>query len=275
LEFVFGRDIMVTSSIEVRLGNLTLPIAVSVHPANIWEGNVFQTHHQQTDPQAFDERLHILDGGYDDEPVHAYLRGRGNLPIITYNPRREDLSPEALAQRGYDEQGWPLANCGRPMPPLSPLASDGQACHACHRQCEVDGPTDIEQTCPFLLHELGQTKTMPIADHPRLVAEVVRGTPERKKVEGLRSSSESINSYAQICTNLKAPRLRGDNAFFARAQLSILSVLLRKVVDFILDMSRLAGRLAPHQAYFKPPPDRSPRQKQLETWLWTLIYDDS
>jgi len=273
-EYVFGRDILITSNVEVRLGNLTLPVAVSVHPANIWEGNAFAEHHQQTDVQDFDERVHILDGGYDSGEVNAHLRVRDCSPIITYNPRREDLSPEALMQRGYDERGWPLAECGRPMPPLAPLAQDGQTNHACHCQCQADGPTEAERTCPFLQQELGQTKTMTIADHPRLVAEVVRGTPERKKVEGLRSPSESINSYAQTCASLKAPRLRGDDAFFARAHLSILEVLLRKVVAFILDCTRLFGRLREGQRYVVEPTECTPRQQQLETWLWCLIYDD-
>ncbi len=273
-EFVFGRDIMITSNVEVRLGNLILPIAVSVHPANTWEGNVFPDHHRQTDDQGFEERLHILDGGYDCGEDNAHLRGRGCLPVIKYNPRREDLSPEALAERGYDEQGWPLADCGRPMPPLSPLAQEGQTEHACHRQCQVDGPTEVERTCPFLQQELGQTKTMSIADHPRLVAEVVRGTLERKKVEGLRSPSESIDSYAQTCASLKAPRLRGNKAFFARAHLSILGVLLRKVIDFILDCTRLVGRLQEERRYVVPPPERSPRQQRLDAWLWRLVYYD-
>ena len=55
----------------------------------------------------------------------------------------------------------------------------------------------------------GQVKRMVVADHSRLVAEIIRGTPEREKVEGLRSPSESVNSYAQSYTGLKAPRVRG------------------------------------------------------------------
>jgi hypothetical protein len=274
-EFVFGRDVLTTSNVEVRLGNLTLPIAVSIHPAGIREGNVFPEHHQQTDQQAFSEKLHILDGGYDDEEDYAYLRQRGCLPIITYNPRREDLSPPALQQRGYDEQGWPLADCGRPMPPLTPLADGQQTHHACQHQCQMAAPPQAEPLCPFLQQELGQTRTMRIADLPRLVAEVVRGTPEREKVEGLRSPSESVNSFTQTCCGLKAPRLRGDDAFFARAHLSILATLLRKAADFIQDMTRLVKRLDESQTDPLAPPNPSPRQRRLMDWLWALIYDDS
>ena len=38
--------------------------------------------------------------------------GEGFL-IIAYNPRHEDLSPEALLARGYDTHGTPYAPCGR------------------------------------------------------------------------------------------------------------------------------------------------------------------
>lgn len=115
-EWIFGRDVIITSNIEVPLGNLTLPLAVSIHPGNICEGNEFIDHHQQMDEHDFPEKLHVLDGAYDQEDNYTYLRAKGCRPVIDYNPRREDLSPETLARRGYDEKGWPLARCGRVMP---------------------------------------------------------------------------------------------------------------------------------------------------------------
>lgn len=32
-----------------------------------------------------------------------------SIPIIDYNRRRENLSKQALLERGYDEKGWPFA----------------------------------------------------------------------------------------------------------------------------------------------------------------------
>jgi len=116
---------------------------------------------------------------------------------------------------------------------------------------------------------------MTIADHPRLVAEIIRGTPERKKVEGLRSPSESINSYAQSCTGLKAPRVRGDKAFFARAHLSLLALLLRKVVDFIRDMTYLLRRIPAGQARLVEPSPATPQQQRVKRWLIRLLYDET
>lgn len=274
-EYVFGRDVMITSNVEGRLGGLTLPIALSLYPANVNEGEVFIEHDEQTEQHHCPERLRVLDGAYDSEPNYAYLRAKDCLPVIDYNPRREDLSPEALQTRGYDERGWPYADCGRLMPPLEPMAQAGQAVHACRHQCLQDGGDKGQPPCPHLSNPLGQVKRMAIADHPRLVAEIIRGTPEREKVKGLRSPSESINSYAQHCTSLKAPRVRGDKAFFARAHLSLLGLLLRKVIDFIVDMTNLLRHIPAGQERLVEPPPQTPRQQQLKRWLMRLLYDET
>ena len=274
-EYVFGRDVMVTSNVEVWLGGLTLPVGLSLYPANTNEGKVFIEHDEQVEQHDLPEQVRVLDGAYDSESNYAHLRAKDCLPVIGYNPRREDLSPDALLTRGYNEQGWPYADCGRLMPPLEPMAQAGEAMHACHHQCLQDGAEESQPPCPCLSNPLGQVKRMVIADHPRLVAEIVRGTPEREKVEGLRSPSESINSYAQHCTGLKAPRVRGDKAFFARAHLSLLGLLLRKVVDFIVDMTNLLRRIPDGQERLVEPPLQTPQQQRLKRWLMRLLYDET
>jgi hypothetical protein len=274
-EYIFGRDVMITSNVEVRLGGLTLPVALSLHPANVNEGTVFIEHDDQVTQHDLSERLHVLDGAYDSQPNYAHLRGKGCLPVIDYNPRREDRSPQSLQTRGYDERGWPYADCGCLMPPLEPMAQAGETVHACHHQCMQDETRQPQPPCPHLSIPLGQVKRMPIADHPRLVAEIIRGTPEREKVEGLRSPSESVNSYAQQCTGLEAPRVRGDKAFFARAHLSLLGLLLRKVVDFILDMTNLLHRTPTGQERLVEPPPSTPQQQQVKRWLIRLLYDEA
>lgn len=269
-EWIFGRDVIITSNIEVPLGNLTLPVGVSVHPGNICEGNEFIDHHRQMDEHAFPEKLHVLDGAYDQEDNYTHLRKRGCWPVIDYNPRREDLSPCALARRGYDEKGWPLAHCGRVMPPLEYDHQNGCAVHACHRACQVDEP---ETDCPYWDQELGEIKRMYTADYLRLVTEIIRGTPQWEKAKGLRSPSESINSYAETCTGLDRPPIQGDAAFEARAHLSILATLLRKVIDFILDMTGLRPKLKHDNDRLQLPPERSEREQRLDQWLWEMLYD--
>ena len=162
------------------------------------------------------------------------------------------------------------------MPPLEPMFQVGEAVHACHRQCLQDGADESQPPpCPHLGDPLGQVKRMAITDHPRLVAEIIRGTPEREKVKGLRSPSESINSYAQLCTSLKAPRVRGDEAFFARTHLSLLALLLRKVLDFILDMTNLLHRIPAGRDRLAEAPPQTPQQQRLKRWLMRLLYDET
>lgn len=274
-EYIFGRDVVTTSNVEVRLGGLTLPVGLSLHPANVNEGTVFPEHDEQVTQHDFSERLHVLDGAYDSESNYAHLRGKNCLPVIDYNPRREDRSPEALQTRGYDERGWPYADCGRLMPPLEPMTQESEAVHACHCQCLQEETDECRPACPYLSDPQGQVKRMAISDHPRLVTEIIRGTPERKKINGLRSPSESVNSYAQHCTGLKAPRVRGNEAFFARAHLSLLGLLLRKVVDFILDMADLMYRIPAGQERLVEPPLRTPQQQRVKRWLIRLLYDET
>jgi hypothetical protein len=274
-EYIFGRDVMITSNVEVRLAGLTLPVGLSLYPANIKEGSVFVAHDEQVGAHLFNERVHVLDGAYDNKPNYAHLRAKDCLPVIDYNPRREDLSPKTLQARGYNEQGWPYAGCGRLMPPLEPMSQVGQAIHACRCQCLQDGLDENQSSCLHLNHPLGQVTRMSIADYPRLVAEIIRGTPERAKVKGLRSPSESVNSYAQHCTGLKAPRVRGNDAFFARAHLSLLGLLLRKVVDFIVDMTNLLRRIPTGQERLVEPPPQTQRQQHLKRWLMRLLYDET
>jgi hypothetical protein len=274
-EYVFGRDVIITSSVEVLLGGLTLPVALSLYPANVNEGAQFIDHDAQTEPHAFPEQVRVLDGAYDSAPNHAHLRAKNCWPVIDYNPRRENQSPAALRARGYDKQGWPYAACGRLMPPLTPVAQEGQVRHACRHQCQLDQMSEEQTACPYRDQPQGQVRQMTIAAQPRLVAEIVRGTPERQKVKGLRSPAESVNSYAQHCTGLKAPRVRGDEAFFARAHLSILGLLLRKVVDFIVAMSDLLRRIPAGRERLLEPPPQTAQQQRLQRWLIRLLYDET
>jgi hypothetical protein len=203
-EWIFCRDVIIAYNIEVPLGNLNLTVGISLHPGKICEGHEFIAHHRQMDEHAFHEKLNVLEGAYDEEDNYTQLRAKWCMPVIDYNHRREDLSPETFAQRGYEENGWPLARCGRVMPPLRYDHQEGCAVQACHHACKVDEP---ETGCHYLDQELCEIKRMFTSHYQRFVTEIIRGTPEWKKERGLRSPSESINSYSD------RPHIRGDAAF--------------------------------------------------------------
>ena len=134
---------------------------------------MFIEHDEQVTHHDLSERVHVPDGAYDSASNYAHLRGKGYWPIVDYNPRREDLGPQPLQTRGYDERGWPYADCGRLMPPLRPMTQAGEAVHACHRRCMQDEACQTQPPCPHSNNPVGQVKHMTIADHPRLVAEII------------------------------------------------------------------------------------------------------
>jgi len=53
---------------------------------------------------------------YDITENYDYIRATGSIPIIDYNPRNENLSKQALIDRGYDHNGpVPLENMPKTM----------------------------------------------------------------------------------------------------------------------------------------------------------------
>jgi hypothetical protein len=55
-----------------------------------------------------------------------------------------------------------------------------------------------------------------------------------------------------------------DAAFEARANLSVLATLLRKVIDFVLDMSGLRPKLKHDNDRLQLPPELSEREQRLD-----------
>ena len=111
-ERVFGYLQQRTTTINVNLG-LELPVANSTHPANADEGNELFSHRTKAAVPFVDGQVHCLDSGHDQTDNYLKLAQHGVIPLIDYNRRRENHSPEALLKRGYDQFGTPYAPCGR------------------------------------------------------------------------------------------------------------------------------------------------------------------
>ena len=107
-EKIFGYNAIIATSIEPQLG-LEFPVGCITIAGNAEEGNQFIPLHDQIrhfHPAA--TRLHLADAKYDDLHNYQYARDHQAIPLIDYNPRRENLSREALLARGYDRHGWPF-----------------------------------------------------------------------------------------------------------------------------------------------------------------------
>ena len=79
---------------------------------------------------------------------------------------------------------------------------------------------------------------MSIKQHPRLVTEIIRGTPRYQKLRSLRPTSERINSTAKEDLDIPLkPRLRGLKRSAILGQLTLMTILLKRVAQFIIKVT--------------------------------------
>jgi hypothetical protein len=134
-EKIFGFNAIIDTSIELELG-IELPVACTVIAGNGEEGRHFITNKIQIgNHHGKASKLHLADAKYDEIKNYQFSRNQGAIPIIDYNPRSENLSPEALKERGYNQKGWPYAPCGLLTHPNGFDASSQRASFSCRRQC--------------------------------------------------------------------------------------------------------------------------------------------
>ena len=97
IEMIFGFNAIIDTSIEPEL---ELLVACTVIVGNVEEGrhfimnkNQILYHHGKV------SKIHLADAKYDEIRNYEFSRSQGAIPIIDYNPRSENLSPQALKIR--------------------------------------------------------------------------------------------------------------------------------------------------------------------------------
>ena len=238
-ERVFGYLQQKTTNIDVDLG-LELPVGNSTYPANVHEGSHFQEHRAKVAIPFLAQQVELADAGYDMVENYQGIRGRGGIPIIAYNPRREDLSPEALLARGYDTNGTPYAPCGRLC------RSNGYDYQSDSRQyvCGLQCPLPERAQCPHGQKVRGYTHRMSFTEYPRLIGPIQRGTKAWKILYAARTASERTNSYDQeVIDTGRPPKLRGLRAFRFCGAIRTVAHLLRRALQFVLDVTYTWGKL--------------------------------
>ena len=79
---------------------------------------------------------------------------------------------------------------------------------------------------------------MSVKQHPRPITEVIRGTPRYQKLRALRPASERLNSTAKDDLEiLNKPRVRGLKRAGILAQLTLMTILLKRVAQFIIKVT--------------------------------------
>jgi hypothetical protein len=240
VEKIFGYNAIMTTSIELSLG-LELPVGCLTISGNAEEGNQFIPLKKQLSSHPPSTKIDVADAKYDELHNYEYARTIHSIPLIDYNVRNENVSLDALKLRGYDRNGWPFAPCGVLCRPNGFDYQFQRATFTCQRQCVLSQDNKLRehsQSCPFFINYHGFIKHMSIKQHPRLITEIIRGTPRYQKLRSLRPASERVNSTAKEDLEiLNKPRVRGLKRAAILGQLTLISILLKRVAHFIIKVT--------------------------------------
>ena len=248
---IFGYNLVLTTSVEVHL-KLELPVAVTNIAGNADEGSQIINNIEQIEmhhPVAANQvKIDIADAKYDITKNYHYIRGKGSIPIIDYNPRNENLSKQALFNRGYDQKGWPFAPCGLLTRPNGFDKKHQRLTFCCFKQCLKLRPKAMQNLnvhhniamCPHIKNQTGFAKHMYVKEHPRLVNEIPRGSKRYNLIKKIRSASERANStMKEDLKILEKPRLLNVSRANILAQMSAIVLLLKRAFSFIVRITIL------------------------------------
>jgi len=238
-EEVFGYLHLKTTDLNPQLG-LELPVGNSTYPANAKEGNKFIPHRTQLQVPVVPGQVQLGDSAYDLTRHYEWLHEQGAIAVFDYNRRNEHVDETSLLNRGYDQNGTPYAPCGRLC------RSNGYDYETQSRQyvCGFQCPAEEQKRCPHRHGALGYSHRMSFEDHPRLIGPIQRGSKAWHDLYGARSSSERTNSYDQEVVGKAHPiRMRGLKAFRFAGAIRTLAQLLRRALNFVLDVTYTQGKM--------------------------------
>ncbi len=241
IEKIFGFNAIIDTSIELDLG-IELPVACTVIAGNGEEGRHFISNKNQIlHHHGKVSKIHLADAKYDEIHNYKFSRSQGAIPIIDYNPRSENLSPQAMETRGYDHKGRPYAPCGILTRPNGFDQKYQRAAFSCRRHCVSSNDPQIRQyaeNCKHWINYHGFTRHMSVNDFPRLIIEVLRGTDRHHKLKALRSASERTNSSTKddFCI-LSKLKIRGLKNAGILAQMAVMVLLLKRISRFIVKVT--------------------------------------
>jgi hypothetical protein len=241
-EKIFGYNAVITTAIEPQWG-IELPVACLTIAGNAEEGNQFIPLQKQI--LRFHDvhpRIQLLDAKYDEVHNYEYARRQGSVPLIDYNPRNEKLAREALLERGYDRNGWPyVPYCHLPTRPNGFDAVAQRLSFSCFKQCvksKLSSNLELYRNCPHRAHRLGFSTHVSIAQHPRLILEIPRGSERYRQLHSLRSASERTNStLKEDNAILREPPVRSLRRAAVISQMGVITTLLDRVMRLVLDIT--------------------------------------
>jgi hypothetical protein len=240
---IFGYNMVLSTSVELHL-KIELPVAATNIAGNADEGSqIISNNHQIDRHHHCRVNIDIADAKYDITKNYDYIRAKGSIPIIDYNRRREDLSRQALINRGYDHNGWPFAPCGLLCRPNGFDMQHQRLTFCCFKQClnlraaalkSVQDKYDIAM-CPHIENRTGFSRHMYVKEHPRLINEIPRGSKRYNLIKKIRSASERANStMKEDLKILEKPRVLNAQRADILAQMAAIVLLLTRGFGFII-----------------------------------------
>jgi len=249
---IFGYNLVLSTSVEIHL-KIELPVAVTNIAGNAEEGSqLIQNKDQIHSHHSCEVNIDIADSKYDITTNYNYIRGKGSIPIIDYNPRNEDLSKQALRNRGYDQKGWPFAPCGLLTRPNGFDQKHQRLTFCCFKNClklkhkalqDLQSHYNIAQ-CHHIHNHTGYAKHMYIKDHPRLINEIPRGSKRYNSFKKMRPASERSNStMKEDLKILDKPRVLNRPRANILAQIAAIVLLLKRAFSFIVRITNQIRKL--------------------------------
>ncbi len=235
---VCGYRHLKTTDLNRELG-LELPLGNSTSPADANEGSEFMTPRAALAMPVLPGQVHLGEAASDVIAHSHWTHDRGGIAVFDYNPRNEPLDAESLVSRGDDPYGTPYAPCGRLCRSHGDDSQAESRQYGCGQQC----PPEEQQQCPHAYGVRGYRHRMTCKDHPRLLGPIQRGTPVWHRLYAARSASERTNSDDQeVIANAHPLRMRGLKAFRFAGAIRTLAQLLRRALNFVLDVTSTLGK---------------------------------
>jgi hypothetical protein len=232
-EAVFGYVHLTSTDLNRALG-LELPLGNSTSPADAHEGTTFIEPCAALAIPVLPGQVHLGDAANDVTANDHWLHDQGGIAVFAYNPRNEHRDAASLLTRGYDQYGTPYAPCGRLCRSNGYDSQAESRQYVCGRPC----PPEEQRQCPHGSGVLGYSHRMTFTEHPRLMGPIQRGTPAWQRLYAARSASERTNSDDhEVIAHAHPLRMRGLKAFRFAGAIRTLAQLLRRALNFILDVT--------------------------------------
>ena len=240
-EEVFGYLHLKTTDLNPELG-LELPVGNSTYPGQ------HQRRAPSLSPIAANSpsrcamgRIHLGDSANDLIANYKWLHDHGAIAVFDYNRRNEHVDETSLLNRGYDAKRHALCPVW-PLMSLQWLRLRGPEPAVCLRPpVSTRGATALPTP---LMASWATRHRMSFKDHPRLIGPIQRGSKAWHDLYQARSSSERTNSYDQEVVGKAHPlRMRGLKAFRFAGAIRTLAQLLRRALNFVLDVTYTLGKV--------------------------------